>query len=96
MMNQIKIILVVLLSLFFVPSRTTAQRIDPTWESLSENNEVPQWFVNGRLAVWFHWGISSASDEIHPNDGSPYGRGLYCATFQVKNGKQQRPRHEIR
>ncbi|WP_146576008.1 alpha-L-fucosidase [Neorhodopirellula pilleata] len=52
-------------------------RIEPTWESMAEYYQVPQWFVDGKLGVWFHWGISSAIDENRPNDGSHYGRRMY-------------------
>lgn len=45
-------------------SLVSAAAIDPTWESLAENYEVPQWLVDGKLGVWFHWGISSASVEL--------------------------------
>ena len=51
--------------------------IEPTWESLAENYEVPQWLVDGKIGVWFHWGIPSAADENRPNDGSWYGRNMY-------------------
>ena len=51
--------------------------IEPTWESLAANYDVPEWFVDGKLGVWFHWGISSAADENRPNDGSHYGRRMY-------------------
>ncbi len=54
-----------------------AGQIDPTWESLAENYEVPQWFVDGKIGVWMHWGISSAVDPDRPNDGSWYGRNMY-------------------
>ena len=51
--------------------------IEPNWESLAEHYQVPQWFVDGKIGVWFHWGISSAADENRPNDGSHYGRRMY-------------------
>lgn len=51
--------------------------IKPTWESLSEHYEVPEWFVDGKIGVWTHWGIPSAADENRPNDGSHYGRRMY-------------------
>ena len=54
-----------------------AGEIDPTWESLAANYDVPQWLVDGKLGVWFHWGISSAADPNRPNDGSWYGRNMY-------------------
>ena len=51
--------------------------IEPTWESLIERYEVPEWFVDGKIGVWTHWGISSAIDENRPNDGSHYARRMY-------------------
>ena len=54
-----------------------AGQIDPTWKSLAANYQVPEWFVDGKIGVWFHWGISSAADENRPNDGSWYGKNMY-------------------
>ncbi len=51
--------------------------VEPTWESLAANYQVPEWFVDGKIGVWFHWGIPSAADENRPNDGSHYGRKMY-------------------
>ena len=51
--------------------------IDPTWESMVVNYQVPQWLEDGKLGVWFHWGIPSATDENRPKDGSWYGRNMY-------------------
>ncbi len=57
---------------------TTAHaQIEPTWESLKQHYQVPDWFQDGKIGVWFHWGISSAADENRPNDGSHYGRRMY-------------------
>jgi alpha-L-fucosidase len=52
-------------------------QIEPTWESMAAHYQVPEWFVDGKIGVWFHWGISSAVDEDRPNDGSWYGRNMY-------------------
>ena len=57
--------------------------IDPTWESLAENYDVPDWFLDGKIGVWMHWGISSAADENRPNDGSWYGRNMYGGGSEV-------------
>ena len=51
--------------------------IEPTWESMAANYEVPDWFVDGKVGVWTHWGVPSAADENRPNDGSHYGRRMY-------------------
>jgi len=54
-----------------------SETIDPTWESMSENYQVPEWFVDGKIGVWTHWGVPSSIDENRPNDGSHYGRRMY-------------------
>lgn len=54
-----------------------ATAIEPTWESMAENYQVPDWFVDGKIGVWTHWGVPSAVDENRPNDGSHYGRRMY-------------------
>jgi len=54
-----------------------AAKIEPTWQSLAEHYRVPDWFVDGKVGVWMHWGIPSAIDESRPNDGSHYGRRMY-------------------
>ena len=36
-------------------SVVSGQEIEPTWESLAENYEVPDWFVDGKIGVWMHW-----------------------------------------
>ena len=51
--------------------------IEPTWESMAANYQVPEWFVDGKVGVWMHWGVPSATDENRPNDGSHYGRRMY-------------------
>jgi len=33
--------------------------IKANWESLKSHYEVPQWFIDGKIGVWMHWGISS-------------------------------------
>jgi len=52
-------------------------QVEPTWESMAENYKVPEWLLDGKLGVWFHWGIPSATGEDRPNDGSWYGRNMY-------------------
>ena len=58
-------------------SAVHAAEIQPTWESMAEHYKVPQWFVDGKIGVWTHWGVPSATDENRPNDGSHYGRRMY-------------------
>jgi len=74
MKNQITAIAI---SLLVFAGSVRAAEIQPTWESMTANYHVPQWFQDGKIGVWMHWGISSAIDENRPNDGSHYGRRMY-------------------
>lgn len=29
----------------------------PTWESMAEHYQVPDWFVDGKIGIWTHWGV---------------------------------------
>lgn len=64
--------------------------VEPTWESLSKNYHVPEWLLDGKMGVWFHWGIPSAADENRPNDGSWYGFRMYTPIKgkKTKDGKE--------
>jgi alpha-L-fucosidase len=67
----------VFFGLFLLGSLSVKGQIEPTWVSMSEKYEVPEWFVDGKIGVWFHWGIPSATGDDRPNDGSWYGRNMY-------------------
>ncbi len=76
-----------ILSLTLLAGCLSATTIEPTWESLGEHYQVPQWFVDGKLGVWMHWGIPSAVDENRPNDGSHYARRMYATVPEDYSGK---------
>ena len=52
-------------------------KIEANWESMIKNYQVPKWLQDGKLGVWFHWGVPSSVDENRPLDGSWYGRNMY-------------------
>lgn len=31
--------------------------IEPNWESMAANSQVPEWFQDAKQGVWMHWGI---------------------------------------
>ena len=62
-------------------------KIEPNWDSLAEHYEVPQWFVDGKLGVWFHWGIPSTLANGRPHDGSHYGAWMYGTEGQLSASK---------
>lgn len=65
----------------------SAGEIQPTWESMAANYRVPEWFVDGKIGVWMHWGIPSGIDENRPNDGSHYARRMYSVVPDDYTGK---------
>ena len=76
-MKNLKIKLIVGMGLSLRAGGLSAAPIKPTWESMAANYQVPEWFVDGKIGVWMHWGVPSAIDENRPNDGSHYGRRMY-------------------
>ena len=71
----------ILLSLLLVAAQSVvfSKYIEQSWESMAEHYAVPQWFQDGKIGVWTHWGVPSGIDENRPNDGSHYGRRMYGA-----------------
>ncbi len=45
---------------------------EPSWESLSANYQVPEWFIDAKLGIWAHWGL-----QCVPESGDWYGRNMY-------------------
>ena len=32
---------------------------EENWESLAQHNEAPDWFMDAKLGIYFHWGVYS-------------------------------------
>ncbi|MDC7675943.1 alpha-L-fucosidase [Asticcacaulis machinosus] len=47
-------------------------KFKPTWESLSQNYQTPEWFKDAKLGIWAHWG-----PQCVPEAGDWYGRQMY-------------------
>ncbi|WP_221409487.1 alpha-L-fucosidase [Marinoscillum furvescens] len=46
---------------------------EPSWESLAQHEEAPQWLQDAKLGIYFHWGVYSV-----PAYGSEwYARNMY-------------------
>lgn len=45
---------------------------DPTWESLSQYGEAPEWFQDAKFGIWAHWG-----PQCQPEQGDWYARFMY-------------------
>ena len=53
------------------------KKFEPTWESLSENYQCPDWFRDAKFGIFMHWGIMASIGEDRPYGGSHYGRYMY-------------------
>ncbi len=42
----------------------------PSWQSLKKHNETPDWFLDGKFGIYFHWGVYTVPEhgnEWYPN-----------------------------
>lgn len=78
LMNHLKIWIGVCL----LASVASDAEIEPTWESLAEHYRVPDWFVDGKIGVWMHWGIVT----LMGSDGAE-GQDRVSARFGVEAGR---------
>ena len=44
----------------------------PTWESLEQNYQLPDWYRDAKFGVWMHWG-----PQCQPGDGDWYAKYMY-------------------
>jgi len=42
-----------------IPGKIPAGPVQPTWESLKANFKVPEWYVESKFGLSFHWGLYS-------------------------------------
>ena len=49
-----------------IPTKLPPGPFQPTWESLKENYQVPQWFVGAKFGLFMHWGLYSV--PAHHNE----------------------------
>jgi alpha-L-fucosidase len=42
-----------------IPTKIPPGPFQPTWDSLKENYQVPQWFVEAKFGLFMHWGLYS-------------------------------------
>ena len=52
--------------------RNAEGQYEPTWESLSQYGEAPEWFRDAKFGIWAHWG-----PQCEPEAGDWYARHMY-------------------
>lgn len=70
-MNRISIFLIIILLITFScqNQNNITEAYEPSWESLSQHNEEPEWFQDAKLGIYFHWGVYSVpafANEWYP------------------------------
>ena len=61
-----------------IPTTIPPGPFAPTWDSLKENYQVPQWFVGAKFGLFMHWGLYSV--PAHHNEW--YEKHMYGADRQ--------------
>ena len=61
-----------------IPSQLPPGPFQPTWDSLKENYQVPQWFIGAKFGLFVHWGLYSV--PAHHNEW--YEKHMYGADSQ--------------
>lgn len=88
-MNLTKLLFISIIGLVFLScadaeknnvSKEKAGTFEPNWESLSKHEAAPEWFVDAKLGIYFHWGPYSV-----PAFGSAwYPRNMYMEGSSVQ------------
>jgi alpha-L-fucosidase len=56
------------------------------WESLKAHKEAPEWFLDGKIGIYFHWGVYSVP---------AYGNEWYPKWMHVPEGKKTYYKHHV-
>ncbi|XMO85370.1 alpha-L-fucosidase [Algibacter sp. AS12] len=74
----------------FINLFSYAQEKDLSWEALSEQYEVPEWYTDARFGVWVHWGAQTVPEY----GGGWYARHMYMQDVGRETfGKNAYPYH---
>jgi alpha-L-fucosidase len=85
------LISVILVNCAVKEDQISAKKIhyEPTWESLSQW-KVPQWFDDGVLGIYCHWGVYSVPGYRFNDGAEQVDSGLWYGWFMyVPNGSEQ-------
>ena len=55
--------------------KSGVKKYEPTWESLREYKEIPEWLRNGKFGIYTHWGVYSV--HAHGQNTTWYSFSLY-------------------
>ena len=68
-----------------VTSDVAIEKYQPNWESLATNNKEPDWFLDSKLGIYFHWGpysVPAFGSEWYPRwmyveNREKWGKGTF-------------------
>ncbi|MDW5290280.1 alpha-L-fucosidase [Formosa sp. PL04] len=67
-----------------------SQDKDLSWEALSEQYEIPEWYTDARFGIWVHWGAQTVPEY----GGGWYARHMYMQDVGKETfGKNAYPYH---
>lgn len=72
-----KKVIVALMFVLLAANFASAKEFEPTWDSLSQNYQCPDWFRDAKFGIFMHWGIISGLNPDRTYTGSHYGRYMY-------------------
>ena len=64
-----------------------ANPYEPSWESLSNHNEAPEWFRDAKFGIYFHWGVYTVPEfgkEWYPREIEMYLKDYYIYNHHIK------------
>jgi alpha-L-fucosidase len=67
-------------------SHPEKNKFEPTFESLEKANPVPEWFMDAKFGIYFHWGVYSVP---------AYGNEWYPRTMYIKGSAENRHHQEV-
>src|SRR5471030_2588263 len=67
----------VLLALLTTQYSVSAQKFEPTWDSLKQY-QTPEWYRDAKFGIWAHWG-----PQCQPEQGDWYAQNMYLPAQAV-------------
>ncbi len=52
-------LVLILVALLAAQFSVSAQKFEPTWDSIKANYKTPQWFIDAKFGIMMHWGLYS-------------------------------------
>ncbi len=64
---------------------TYAEEYQPTWESLSQNNDAPEWMKDAKFGIYTHWGLQTELGKLKIDGSAHYYNQMYMKDKKIFN-----------